>query len=404
MREIKDLKNGIKIFYKQSKNTPRTALCFNFSLNQTEEIAGLHAVMTRLFLQGTTNRTAEELAQELDEYAIEFSAELKADHLCFKLICLNEDFDKSLEILSDIIKNTTFDDWEKEIFKYEGEIQVALDSPKATVSEAFYKELYKGHPYGTTETIILENLSKIKKENILSAYQTILANSRKIITIIGDIDAQTTFNTIEKTFGNLEESSKEVVIFNKLPLTETKIIEKNKENLNQAHIMQGWLVPTFGDKDYYALSLLNVILGASGLSSRLFCELRDKKGLAYVVRSSYDRYLCAGNFNIYIATEPQNIETALAGFKEEINKIKTELVGEKELSDAKNNLLGKWAFSLETNNRQATIFGRYAILNLGFDFMEESKKKILAVTAEEILECAQRHFTDDNYVLSILKP
>ncbi len=401
MREIKELKNGIKFLYKESKNTPRTTLCINFSLNQEEEIPGLYAVMTRLFMQGTTNRTAEQLAKELDEYAIELICELKSDYLSFKFITLNEDFGKALEILTDVIKNTTFDDFQKEINKYEGEIQVAMDSPRTKAIEAYYKNIYANHAYGNTETIILENLNKIKKEDILKAYETIRTNSRKVITVVGDVKDLT---GVETAFGDLEESSKEVVIFHKSPLTQTFNIEQTKDNLNQAHIIKGWLVPSYDSKDYASLMLLNVILGASGLSSRLFCELRDKKGLAYVVRSTYEPALSAANFHIYIATEPKNIETALAGFKEEMDKIKTELVPEKELSDAKSNLFGKWAFSLETNQRQASVLAHYGTLHLGFDFLEEVKRRILAVTSEDLKECANKYFTDEDFVLSILKP
>ena len=401
MREIKELKNGIKFLYKESKNTPRTTLCIDFSLNQEEEIPGLYAVMTRLFMQGTTNRTAEELAKELDEYAIELICELKSDYLSFKFICLNEDFDKALEILTDVIKNTTFEDYQKEIVKYEGEIQVAMDSPRARALEAFYKNIYANHAYGNTETIILENLDKIKKEDILNAYKTIRNNSRKVVTVVGDIKE---LAGVESAFGDLEESSKEVVIFHKSPITDTKIVEQNKDNLNQAHIIKGWLVPSYDSKDYAPLMLLNVILGASGLSSRLFSELRDKKGLAYVVRSTYEAALSAANFHIYIATEPKNIETALAGFKEEIDKIKCELVPEKELADAKSNLFGKWAFSLETNQRQASVYAHYGILHLGFDFLEQVKTKVQAVTSQDLKDCANKYFTDEDYVLSILKP
>ena len=401
MREIKELKNGIKFLYKESKNTPRTTLCIDFSLNQEEEIPGLYAVMTRLFMQGTTNRTAEELAKELDEYAIELICELKSDYLSFKFICLNEDFEKALEILTDVIKNTTFEDYKKEISKYEGEIQVAMDSPRAKALEAFYKNIYANHAYGNTETIILENLDKIKKEDILNAYKTIRNNSRKVVTVVGDIKE---LAGVESAFGDLEESSKEVVIFHKSPITDTKIVEQNKDNLNQAHIIKGWLVPSYDSKDYASLMLLNVILGASGLSSRLFSELRDKKGLAYVVRSTYEAALSAANFHIYIATEPKNIETALAGFKEEIDKIKCELVPEKELADAKSNLFGKWAFSLETNQRQASVYAHYGILHLGFDFLEQVKTKVQAVTPQDLMECANKYFTDEDYVLSILKP
>lgn len=401
MREIKELKNGIKFLYKESKNTPRTTLCIVFSLNQEEEIPGLYAVMTRLFMQGTTNRTAEELAKELDEYAIELICELKSDYLSFKFICLNEDFDKALEILTDVIKNTTFEDYQKEIVKYEGEIQVAMDSPRARALEAFYKNIYANHAYGNTETIILENLDKIKKEDILNAYKTIRNNSRKVVTVVGDIKE---LAGVEKAFGDLEESSREVVIFHKSPITDTKIVEQNKDNLNQAHIIKGWLVPSYDSKDYAPLMLLNVILGASGLSSRLFSELRDKKGLAYVVRSTYEAALSAANFHIYIATEPKNIETALAGFKEEIDKIKCELVPEKELADAKSNLFGKWAFSLETNQRQASVLAHYGTLHLGFDFLEQVKTKVQAVTPQDLMDCANKYFTDEDYVLSILKP
>ncbi len=401
MREIKELKNGIKFLYKESKNTPRTTLCIDFSLNQEEEIPGLYAVMTRLFMQGTTNRTAEQLAKELDEYAIELICELKSDYLSFKFICLNEDFDKALEILTDVIKNTTFDDYKKEINKYEGEIQVAMDSPRLKALEAFYKNIYANHAYGNTETIILENLDRIQKDDIINAYKTIRNNSRKVVTVVGDIKE---LSGVEKAFSGLEDSSKEVVIFHKSPLTETKIIEQNKDNLNQAHIIKGWLVSGYDSKDYASLMLLNIILGASGLSSRLFSELRDKKGLAYVVRSTYEAALSAANFHIYIATEPKNIETALDGFKEEIDKIKTELVPEKELADAKSNLFGKWAFSLETNQRQASVYAHYGILHLGFDFLEKVKDKIQAVTAQDLKECANKYFTDEDYVLSILKP
>lgn len=404
MKEVRDLTNGIKVLYKQSPNTPRTTLCMNFSLNQEEEIPGLYSVMTRLFMQGTTNRTAEELATELDEYAIELICELKSDYLSFKFICLNEDFEKALEILTDVVNNTTFNDWEKEIFKYEGEIQVSLDSPRTRALEAYFKNIYKNHPYGNTETIVLENLNKITKDTLVNAYEQIKKTSRKLITIVGDVDKDFALSCVEKAFSTLIPSTKDVVLFNKIPLTETIKVEQSKEDLNQAHIIKGWLVPTYGHDDYAPLMILNVILGASGLSSRLFSELRDKKGLAYVVRSTYETALSAANFRIYIATEPKNIETALAGFKEEIDKIKSELVPEKELSDAKENLLGKWAFSLETNQRQASLFAHYGILHLGFDYLDEIKEKVRAVTVEEIRQTAQKYFTDEDYVLSILKP
>ena len=148
---------------------------------------------------------------------------------------------------------------------------------------------------------------------------------------------------------------------------------------------------------------MNVILGASGLSSRLFLELRDKKGLAYVVRSSYETFAQAADFYIYIATEPKNINVSLDGFKEEIEKIKKYKVSEEELENAKINMLGKWAFTQETNNNQAILYANYGIQGLGFDFNDRAKEKIKTVTAEDVQRCANKYLNDTS-VVSILKP
>lgn len=174
-------------------------------------------------------------------------------------------------------------------------------------------------------------------------------------------------------------------------------------DLNQAHILKGWLAASADSEDYASIALLNIILGASGLSSRLFLELRDKKGLAYVVRSAYDVARLSANFSIYIATEPNNIETSLKGFDEEIEKIKTIPVSEEELENAKNNIFGKWAFIGETNSQQANWLAHYGIMGFGFDFHEKAVEKIKKVTPQDIIACANKYF-NDTYVLSVLKP
>ena len=148
---------------------------------------------------------------------------------------------------------------------------------------------------------------------------------------------------------------------------------------------------------------MNIILGASGLSSRLFLELRDKKGLAYVVRSSYDIAGLGANFSIYIATEPKNIEVSLKGFEEEIEKIKTIPVSEEELENAKNNLFGKWAFISETNSQQANWLAHYGIMGFGFDFREKAVERIKKVTPADILACANKYFNEKS-VTAIIKP
>lgn len=401
--KITELKNKIEFAYKRNPNTPRVAFYLNFSINNYSKNPGMYSLLVRLFMQGTKNRTAQQLSEELDKYAIEFTAELKLDYIKFKFVCLNEDFEKALGIFTDIVKNTTFEEFEKERTKLQGEIIAELDSPRAKIIDSYYKNIYEGHSYGYTNTVILENLNNIKKQEVIDGYKNILENSKKVCAFVGDLDFDKVNNLLEENLGDIAPSTQNLPCLAHPLLTETKNVEIIQPDLNQAHILKGWLAASADSEDYASIALLNIILGASGLSSRLFLELRDKKGLAYVVRSSYSTLLYGASFSIYIATEPKNIEVSLAGFDEEIEKIKTIPVSQEELENAKNNLFGKWAFSFETNAQQACNYAHYGILGLGFDFNERVRKEVKAVTAEQLMDCANKYF-NDKFVLSVLKP
>ena len=402
-QKIFKLENNTEVFCKKNPNTPRIALCFNIKSSKAEITPGVEGIMARLFMQGTKNRSAEDIANELDSYAIEFSTDSRPDYIRLKFLCLNEDFDKALEIMADIIKNSTFEDFDKELVKMEGEIIAELDSPRAKVIDNYYANLFKNHPYGNTNTKILDNIKNITKTAVLDTYNSLINSSKKVISVVGDIDFDTVERKLNEYLGGLPDS-KEITSSIPIPvLTQAEYAEIIKPDANQAHIIKGWLAGTSTSEDYPALLLLNVILGASGLSSRLFLELRDKKGLAYVVRSSYETFAQAADFYIYIATEPKNINVSLDGFKEEIEKIKKYKVSEEELENAKINMLGKWAFTQETNNNQAILYAKYGIQGLGFDFNDRAKEKIKTVTAEDVQRCANKYLNDTS-VVSILKP
>ena len=375
----------------------------NFSINEPEKIAGVYSLMARLLLQGTKKYNSEELANEFEKYAIDFSSELFPNYLRLKFVCLNEDFSKAVELMDEVIKNSTFEEFEKEKVKLVGEITAELDSPRTTAMDAYCSAMFANHYYGNTMTKILENIDSITKQDVIDAYNYILENSKKSLALVGALDKDDILPEVECTIGTLPVSIDNNLHIEKPELNEVKEVENIRSDLNQAHIIKGWLVPTYGEDDYPALILLNIILGACGLSSRLFLELRDKKGLAYVVRSSYETFKLAANFMIYIATEPKNIDISLKGFNEEIEKIKTIPVSESELNDAKNNLIGKCAFLDETNIQQACSYAKYGVLGLGFDYSEQMKEKVKSVTSEQLLKCAQKCFSD-KYVLSIIKP
>ncbi len=398
-----ELKNKINVAYKQNKNTPRVAITFNVAINKPEKGAGIYSLMNRLLLQGTKNRTSEQLANELEENAIEIYCDMKQDYLRFRLVCLNEDTEKAMEILQDIIENSTFEEFEKEKTKLEGEIPAELDSARTRALDNFVKTIFKNHFYGNSYTRILENIKNVTQQDVIDAYNEIILTGDKVIAFVGDIEESKALELLNKHFGNIQNNNTQKPEIPIPVIEEAETVEFIKDDANQAQIFQGWSVPTFGSKDYAPFIVLNTVLGASGLSSRLFCELRDKKGLAYTVRSSYETYRVCANFTIYIATEPKNIKTSLDGFKEEIQKIKDVLVPQDELDNAKNNYIGKLQFVTETNAQQANQMAHHAILGLGFDFKDKLIQMVKNVKSEEVQEIARKYLNDVS-VISVLRP
>ena len=402
MREI-NLINGINVCIKRNENTPRIALSMNFSIVKPELKAGQYLLMNRLLMKGTEKYSSEELSTVLDENAIELYTEMKYDYLRFRFVALNEDFEFALSILSDIVLNSTFEEFEKEKEKLKGEMLAELDSAKVKVSDLFTKTIYKNHFYGHSYTKILEEIDSVQLDDVKNAYLEILNNSQKALALVGDIETSAAESALNKYLGEIpapSEMASEILA----PVTiHNEYAELIKDDAQQAQIIQGWRVPAMGSDDYPKLMLLNVILGASGLSSRLFLELREKKGLAYTVRSSYENHVKAAVFSIYIGTEPANIQTSIDGFKEEIEKIKNILVSDEELHNAKNNIIGKQQFITETNSQQANLMAYYAISGKPFDYQKSVIEALKKVTSEELKECANKYFTED-FVLAVLKP
>lgn len=398
------LKNGIKLITRKNPNTSRVALnLFTDAGTKCEPKAGVANLVGRLLLQGTEKRNAEDLANELDLNAIEMNVDVKQDYIKLKAVCLNEDFDKTIEILSDVVLNSTFADFEKEVNKFSGEIEVDLDSPKTKAVDNLIKTIYKDHPYGHTHTIIMEDLPKITKEDVINYYKSTLVAENLVITVVGDIDPDKIKDTLEAALGNIPATASPCGQLAEITIPESMVVTISKNDAAQAQIIQGWIASNVFAEDTAAISLLNSILGSSGLSSRLFVELRDKKGLAYTVRSSFDSLKNSGTFTVYIGTDPKNMTTALEGFKTEIKKIMDEPVSEKELEESKTNLLGKRAFFHETNAQQAHYLGYYEILGLGADYDYTIPEKIKKVTAQDIQDAAVKYFSG-NSVTSVLAP
>ena len=381
--------DGINVLLEKTPKTPRIAVNFFFKTVKKEKFFGVNALLARLLLQGTKKYSAVELSKEFEEECIDITFKAKQDYIKASLIFLNEDFKKAMVLFKELMLNSTFDDFEKEIIKIKGEIISDLDNPKMKLTDALIRNMYSIHPYGSTHTRILEDIDKISKNDIISAHQDIL-NSQKAVSIVGDINQNDVLEYLKSEYSFMATSQSKDEVEDIFELNEDKNIWLTKNDASQAQIIQGWIIESFKSDKCAKYAVLNNILGSSGLSSRLFVNLRDKQGLAYTVRSQYETLLHSGIFNMYIGTAPTNIEKSLKGFEDELRKLAQTPPDEIELQGAKENLSGRMKYFTQNNAQIASVYGYNYIMGLGLDYNEEFIAEINKVEAKSVSEMAQK--------------
>lgn len=388
--------NNTNVVYENIKDTPRCAIYLYFETDKPFPYEGVHILEGNLLLQGTKTKTAEQIASELENLGIEVSIDSRLDFLKISIVCLMEDIDFALDTVNDILLNSTFNSFEKEVYKFKGDTISSLDSPVTKASDAFYREIFKNHKYSLTNTKLLETVDNMKKEDVIN-YHNNLLSGRKIISIAADMQNENEFiNKVVSKLNSMKNSSQINQINDEIKTYEPNIVKIAKNDAKQAQIFQGFITEGLYSKDYPKLCVLNNVLGASGLSSRLFVELRDKKGLAYTVRSSYKTMKHGSLIMLYIGTEPTNIKKSLEGFRYEIERLIKEPPRKDELQGAIENYIGKFKyFYTQTNSQIAGANGWNWIMNLGFDFHTVILDEIKKVTRDDIIECTEKYLLKD---------
>jgi zinc protease len=392
------LKNGVTLLHTPLATAPRIAISFFIQGgNVLDPIPGMSDLIDQLLLKGTTTRSQEQISIELDGLTLELETEARRDYAVFHATLLEEDLEAAFELISDLFYNATLADLEREKQKLSGEIAMSMDSPKSRASDQFIRRLFQETPYGTVDSIVLENLDKLTSVADLKAHaQAVYAPQNMVISSVGNLEATRISILLEKFFpvqGSVvsKPSSELEKRLRELSIADDDRVTFPRDDSSQAHIFRGWLVPDNRHADYATFALMNTILGGSGLSSRLFLELRDKQGLAYNVRSTYESYRYKGLFSLYIGTEPKNIQKCLTGFQQEIDKLLNIPIEAKELADAKRNMLGRRSIMLETAQRQAAYIGSSYIQGRSLAEIDDIPAQIAAVTSADIQRIAQTY-------------
>ncbi len=367
-----------------------------------EKIPGTGKLTAASMMKGTKKFSALDISQIMEDNGIKIVPTSGADTFNITVLTTKGEFDKTLEILDEIVNNASFDDYEIEKVRAEkiNSIKKNRDLPLKRAIEEYNTLIYQGSVYSNSTKILEKTYPKVTRDDIIEFYGKIFEPKNMVISVNGNVDKEKTLKAFSQIFSPKNQEVFDNTKYTVPIITSPRISEQIDKTTQTDWVFLGWQTDGIQNrKDYATLNVINSLLG-SGMSSRLFKNLRDEEGLAYQLGSSYSPSMRRGNFVVYIGTNPQTLEHSKSKLLGEINRLKTEYVGDTELQEAKDKLLGQYIISLETNLEKASTIGKFEVSNRGYDF--DYAKLIQEVTESDVLEVANKYF-NNNYVLSVVK-
>jgi predicted Zn-dependent peptidase len=373
------------------------------SRHESESENGISHFLEHMVFKGTKNRSAEEIARSADSIGGHLDAFTAKEFTNFSTKVLDEHLPRAFEVVSDLVKNPLLlaDHIAKECQVIREEIKMVEDTPDDLVHEIFTQSYWRGHALGRPILGTRETVSSFDRKSLQSYFRRHYAPNNILITAAGHLKHARIVGLARKEFGDLPAGPARKD--GPTPVPNPQISQRRKKNLEQVHILVGApAYPQAHDKRF-ACYVLNTMLGG-GMSSRLFQNIREKRGLAYSVFSGLNTFRDVGCLGVYAGTGASNARTVVALIMEEFRQLKSTPPSSEELQRAKDHLKGSMLLGLESTMsrmsslaRQEMYFGRQISL-------DEIARRVDAVTPEDVVQVARELFSADQIALTVLGP
>ena len=374
--------------------------------------AGLAHLLSAVLTKGTRHWSSFEIAEQIESVGASLGADAAADYFLLSLKTVSADFAEIFAIAAEMLRFPTFPEAEVQLERRLTlqAIRSQQEQPFTVALERLRQAMYCDHPYALSGLGNEETVPEISRDDLLQFHRTYFRPDNLTISLAGSIADEVAVRLIKTSLGDWQPPAAplpEVATANLSPKPQSVLTPQETQ---QSILMLGYLTPAVCYQsptsnaiatDYAALKLLSTYLG-NGLSSRLFVELREKRGLAYEVSAFYPTRLDWSHFVVYMGTAPDNTAIALEGLQAEIDRLCKAPLSHEELQTAKNKLLGQYALGKQTNSQIAQVMGWYEILGLTAQFDWQFQQEITAVSPELAQETACRYL--QTLYLSIVGP
>ncbi|MBB4823882.1 putative Zn-dependent peptidase [Sporosarcina luteola] len=398
--------NGVRIVHEKLPHVRSAAIGIWVkagSLHEDATEAGLAHFIEHMLFKGTNERSAKDIAEQFDLIGGDINAFTSKEMTCYYTTVLGHHAKRAVAVLADMFLHSTFDqdDIEKEKMVIYEEISSVEDTPEEDVDEKLWSSMFRGHPIGRPvggEEGTIATFTKKKIKNFLNAHYI---PENVVISIAGNYDDDL-LQTVIQLFGSYDvEKRIKVHDTSEFPVFHSSKI-CNVKDIEQAHFCIGYPGLTIQDPQLHDLILLDSIIGGT-MSSRLFQEIREERGLAYSVYSYYSSYESTGAFVIYGGTSPERLPEAMKTAEDILRSIADEGITEKELFNAKEQLKGSFLLGLESTEAIMHRNGKQELILREHKSIDEVVGLIEAVTVESVNALARKLLGQDRAV-AILGP
>jgi len=405
------LDNGMVVYLLEDHELPLVNLSAMMRTGgwlEPQEKIGLAALTGSVMRSGGGGgRTAEQVDEELEQFAIELNVSMGRHSGAASLDVLSKDLERGLNLFADLLRRPAFEVPRVELAKLQAieGIRRRQDHPGSIVGREFLKQLYgPEHPSARESTI--ESIKGITRDDLVAFHQRTVHPNGIILGVTGDFKRDEMIALLRATFGDWEKGEvSELNIADAREAGGQSIVRFVNKDTSQTHLRIGHLTIREDDPDYVPLAIANDILGGSSFRSRLFNDVRTKRGLAYSVGSRLNVGMHdQGVWLMRAETKLPSTQEVISRFVANMERMRTELVTDEELAEAKQAYVNSFVFSFAS---PAAVVGRFVELEydgLPKDFLQQLRARVIALTKEDILKAAQKHFRPNRLTIVAVGP
>lgn len=397
------LDNNITILSEEIPHVRSVAVGFWVDVGSRDEFNennGVSHFIEHMMFKGTSRRTAKQIAEALDAVGGQLNAFTTKEYTCYYARVLDEHFGLAVDLLSDMLFESKFEmqDIDRERNVIIEEIKMYEDAPDELVHDIFASSMWQGHALGRPIIGTAEVIAELSREEILKFYNTYYNPGRMVVSVAGNISHEEVVNKLRPVLETKKERAQARQMT--VPNPHREIVCRGKDT-EQVHLCVGTPGLYLDHEKIYVFQIINTILGG-GLSSRLFQEIREQRGLVYSVYSYHSSYHDAGLFCVYAGLSKQNVDEVLNLIFKQVGDIQNNGVKEEELQRAKDQLKGNLFLSLENVNTRMSRLGKSQLYLGKVVSPDEIVSRIYKVTARDIQELALEMLKPDKFSLATI--